>query len=771
MNTNMTKGRKFLSDLKLYSDYLGWNGLEKRYETWEEACEDVFENTHAKKYSYCLPALRPWLDKAKQGYKEMNYLASQRNLQFRGEDIFKHEFKMFNCVTSILDKPSFFGNAFYILLAGCGLDTNMMLPFVKRLPQLAPRTKGTKDFVIQDTIEGWADAAHVLVTSYLYNDSVIGYEEYNGHRIIFDYSKIRPKGARLGRRFKAPGSEGIKKSFECIEQLLNRYLADGDSKEFKSIIAYDIFMFLAEAVLSGGVRRAACSVIVSPEDNDMVFAKVGDWFSTNPQRGRSNNAVGLIKHQFTREEFEYYLNLNKGMADIGFILLNHIYEASNPCREIGFVPLFFNFEDKSIVDRIKVSDISLLEEGKVLTCFNNCNLVDINGRKMKTEKAFYETCEQAAITGTLQAGYTNFKHLTADVLEASIALCQREALLGVGINGFMNSPKILLNPEVLRKGAEIVKETNRKVAAILGIRPAARTTTSKPGGNSGVILGTASGCKTEHDYQYFRVMQLNKQTDTATYLKEHMPALLEEGVYSANKSDYAVFIPIENDADTITNRDVKGVKHLEIIKLIKENWIDAGKNTELCTVDTTEHSVSNTVTIDDPKAIADFIFENQDALRAVSFVSDNTDKDFNQAPNTSVLKLEEIVEKYGDGSLLASGLIVDGLHAFGNNLWLACDALKNTNTELTGDRYIVFEKKEWLRRAKKFSKNYFKGDLDKTIYCLKDVHLYHKWKVINRELKDLDFSKILNEPVYKNIQEFAAMACSADGLSCEIVRI
>jgi ribonucleoside-triphosphate reductase len=465
------------------------------------------------------------------------------------------------------------------------------------------------------------------------------------------------------------------------------------------------------------------------------------------------------------------LNLNKGVSDIGFILMNNIFEASNPCREIGFVPLYFDFNNESIVERIKKSDVTILDEGLITTCFNNCNLVEINGAKMKTDKIFYETCYHAAITGTLQAGYTNFKHLTSDVLQASIELCKREALLGVGITGIMNSPKILLNPAILKAGAEIVVATNKRIASIIGINQSARTTTIKPAGTTSVILGTASGCHAEHSKRYFRVMQLNKETDTAKWLKENMPFIIEEGVYSRTNSDYAVFIPIENEDGTIYKDELKGVKHLEIIKMIKENWVDAGKNIELCTVDTTDHSVSNTVIIDDEPAITDYIFNNQDALRAVSFLSDFGDKDWNQSPNTSVLSAEEIFEKYGEAALFASGLVVDGLHYFNENLWLACDTVKDKNKEIpiTGTREQVLLKKYWVDRAKKFAKNYFKGDLERMVYCLKDVHLFHKWKTVNRQFKEADFTKILSKPVYKDIGNFAAMSCNGD--SCQITRI
>ena len=212
--------------------------------------------------------------------------------------------------------------------------------------------------------------------------------------------------------------------------------------------------------------------------------------------------------------------------------------------------------------------------------------------------------------------------------------------------------------------------------------------------------------------------------------------------------------------------DLTGVKHLELIKLVKENWVDAGKDQNLCIIPTTSHNVSNTVIIDNYDEITDYIFQHQNTFTAVSFLDQFGDKDYNQSPNTSVLNFEEINDKYGEGALFASGLIVDGLHAFDGNLWDACTAVLNKDVVLVGDRYKVFEKKDWVKRAKKFARNYFKGDLDKLTYCLKDVHLYHKWKTINREFKDVDFTKILTKPTFKDINEFTAYSCS--GSSCEI---
>ena len=765
----MDKGRKFLSDLKLYSDFLGYKEDKGRYETWEEATKEVFD-THRVKYADKIkqfPQLNEEINFAEEMYREKNYLTSQRILQFRGDDLFKHNFKLYNCLVMFADKPSFLGNAFYLMLCGCGVGVNMMLPFLDRLPNIQKRTKGTKTFVVQDSIEGWGDAAHVFISSYLTTDPIEGFEEYQGYEIKFDYSLIRVRGAKVCGKFKAPGPGGIKQSFDKMESLMNSYVED-QPKKFKGVIAYDLFMHLANAVLSGGIRRAACNIIVSPEDGDLVYAKTGNWRENNSQRERSNNSVGLIRNKFTKEEFQHLLELNNGISDIGFVFMNHIFELFNPCFEIGFTPLHFDWGNQEIIDRVLASDETLLDEEEFTTGIQCCNLVEINGSKMKNKEIFFETIKAATTAGTLQAGYTDFKHIK-DVLVETKAISEKEALLGVSITGWANQPW-LFDEEVLKEGAQVIKDTNEKMALMLGINPAARSGTVKPAGNSSVILGCASGIHFEHSFEYFRVMQLNKDTETAKWLESNYPFMLEEGVYSETKSDYAVFIPVKNNKGTLYKNDVKGVKHLELIKLVKEFWVDASKNEKYCIIPTTSHNVSNTVIIDDLEEINKYIFEHQNTFAAVSFLSEFGDKDWNQSPNTSVLSFEDIVGKYGKGAVFASGLIVDGLSYFNNNLWEACDHVLNRDKPIIGTREQVLLKKHWIQSAKRFAKNYMKRDLQDMIYCLKDVHLLHKWEEINRKFKPVDFTEILTKPNYIELDTMGATSCSGPQ-GCEITRI
>lgn len=338
--------------------------------------------------------------------------------------------------------------------------------------------------------------------------------------------------------------------------------------------------------------------------------------------------------------------------------------------------------------------------------------------------------------------------------------------MGVSITGWMTRPE-LFNAEILSTGAEYVKATNTDVAQLIGINSSARSTTVKPSGNASVILQTASGIHPEHSERYFRIMQLNKNSETAQWMIENRPEMIENSVWSSTGTDYVVYSPCENPKGTLYKDEMQGVKHLELIRLVQNSWVKEGKTESRCYVPTTEHNVSNTVIIDNKDEIVRYIFDNQDDFTAVSFLSIFGDKDYNQAPFTSVLTTQEIFTKYGEGTLFMSGLIVDGLHYFNNDLWSATEHVLNKDLQFTGDRTQVLLKKDWVRRAKQFAKNYFRRDIKQMVYCMKDVHLLHKWNTIKRNMKPVNFTEILKKPNYTAIDTMGAISCS--GGSCEIV--
>jgi ribonucleoside-triphosphate reductase len=752
----MQAGKKFLSDLKLHSDYLKWREQDNRFETWEEACESIIDG-HKQKYKGLELQLNEYYAKSLELMKSKTVLASQRNLQFRGPQIEKHNSKLYNCTSTYVAYNKVFQNIFYLGLSGCGVGGGLLIPFVDNISEIQTRTKGTKTFIIPDSVEGWADSLGVLMSSFFIDNQP--FPEYAGYEIKFDFSLIRERGAFISGGFKAPGSEGLKVALEKIEKLLINWIATQRSK-LRPIIVFDIICHASDAVLSGGVRRSALNMIVDPNDEEMIYAKTGNWRQENPQRARSNNSVILLRDQVTKEQFEELVRLNEGDNDIGFVFANSWFDMFNPCFEILKIPMLY----KGDLSKIKYEDIpAFVKENSHLFGVQGCNLTEINAEACKTSEEFFEACKVASILGTLQAGYTNFPYLG----KISEEIFKREALIGVSITGWMNNP-MLFNKKLLKLGATIVKESNRTIAKILGINPAARTTCVKPSGNASVILGTASGIHPDHSERLFRVMQLNKESDTAKWLEVNMPFLLEESVWSSSQTDYVVFVPIQNPSDGLFKKDMKGVQHLELIKLVQEAWVNEGTNPELCVYPGINHNTSNTVIIDNKEEVIKYIWEHRESFTAVSFLSDYGDKDFNQAPFTSVSNAEELLDIYGKGVLFVSGLIVDGLHYFSENLWEACDVVKDKKILLTGTREQVLLKKYWIRRVKQFARNFFNGDVNKTIYCIKDVHLFHKWELINRKFHPVDFGKILSKPYYKEISDYASVACS--GGSCEITR-
>lgn len=738
----MTKGKQFISELKLYSDYMKWRDADNRYETWEEACDDVL-NVHLTKYGKGIMDL---IEEIAPAYKSKEFLVSQRCLQFRNEQILKNNCRLYNCSVAYCYSPDVFRKGFFMLLSGAGFGLNLKRKYVSQLPTIHPRGSETITFVIEDSIEGWCDAANAIISSYCQHPSLDA--SLFGKNIRFDYSLIRPEGSYISGGFKAPGHKGLKQSLERIEDFIQNELGNSTGIIFRPYIAYNIFMHLSNAVLSGGVRRSAMNVIFDYDDKEMLYAKTGDWRIKNSHFARSNNSVGMLKYSFTKELFKELISLNKGDNDVGFVLLESEDQMFNPCFEIGF-----DFYDQII----NYND----------TVIQMCNLCEINASKLRNKdgsfspEKFYKICRKAAIAGTLQAGYTNFPYLgkQTEIIVAG------EALLGVSITGWMNNLE-LFNPEILEKGAAIVVKTNKEVAKRLGINPAARLTCTKPSGNASVILQTASGIHPEHSKRYFRVMQLNKENDVAKWIAKNYPEMLEDSKWSASNTDYVAFIPCENE-DGKFKDDLKDIDHLKLIQIAQNHWVRPGKNSETAYNPNINHNISNTVIIDNEDEIVNYIYNNQNDFVAVSFLSRFGDKDFTQAPFTSVLDEKQLLEKYGNGVLFASGIIVDGLHYFDDDLWDACNYVINRTAQLLGKREKVLLQKDWIRRVKKFAKNYFKGDVKQAIYCIKDVHLYHKWCTVNRLFKSIpDFATLLPKPDFINIDTLAAISCA--GGACEI---
>jgi len=736
MQTAFVDTRKLLSEAKFYDGYSRFNDELERYETWDEAVDRVM-SMHEGFYSSKMNKITEYVEEARDAYKQQYVLGAQRALQFGGEQILKHQMRMYNCTSSYADRPEFFGEVFYILLCGAGAGFSVQKHHVKKLPKIQARSKQPKTHVVDDSIEGWATAVDVLLSSYFVNGGK--HPEYAGRRVYFDLSQIRPKGAKISGGFKAPGPDGLRLALDKIEHLLQAEIIDTkDPKKLRPIQVYDIVMYTADAVLSGGVRRSATICLFSPDDEEMMNAKTGNWFMDNPQRGRSNNSAVIVRNESSPEEFNKLMQSVREFGEPGFVFVNSKEHTTNPCVEIGMFP------------QIK---------GK--SGWQGCNLTEINGGKCTSKEEFFKACRAASILGTLQAGYTDFKFLG----DTSKKIFDREALIGASITGWMNNPDVLFDAEVLEEGARIVKEVNREVAEAIGINPAARTTCVKPSGNASVLLQTGSGIHAEHSEMYIRNVQMTKDSEVTAAIKASNPFMVEDSVWSATGSDVVVSFPILPKEGSIFKDELLGVDHLEKVKLAQKHWVEAGTNVELCADEGVRHNVSNTIIVDDWDKVEKYVFENRNSFAGISFLPMTGDKDYNQAPNTAVISAKEMVKKYDTAAIFASGLVVDGLDAF-PNLWQACATAQGMGDDLSLETSDNAIKKDWVRRFNSFAENYLDGDVKKAEYCLKDSYLLHKWNKINKNFKPISWEEDLTEKKYTEVDTLGAAACAGGG--CEI---
>ena len=729
--------RDLMADAKFYEGYSRYLGDEGRYEQWGESVDRVMDMHRDVYKDQLTPELLSLINFSGESYKSKTVLGAQRALQFGGEQLLKHQTRLYNCTSSHCDRPRFFQEAMYMLLCGAGVGFSVQNQHIDKLPDIEKRNKAAKTFVVEDSIEGWSDVFGVLLSSYF---SEGAFPEFKGRRVYFDLNKIRPKGAFISGGFKAPGPEPLRRSLDKVEQLIEALLSEGQSR-LKPIDAYDIVMHMSDAVLAGGIRRSATVCMFSFDDQEMILSKTGNWFVDNPQRGRSNNSAVILRDSIQWVDFQEIMKSVEHSGEPGFIFVDNLEFTFNPCVEIGMLPVTASGESG----------------------WQGCNLTEINGGQCDTLEKFLDACKAASILGTLQAGYTDFTYLPSATKE----IYEREALIGVSITGWMNNPDILFDEDNMRKGAEVVKYWNKVVAKHLGINQAARTCCVKPSGNASVLLKTASGIHGEHSPRYIRHVQMNKEGEVAALLAEMNPNMVEDSVWSNNGTDYCVAFPVESPEGSVYKSDLLGVKQLAFVKKAQQVWVEQGTNVELCVDKNLRHNVSNTITVDNWGEVTKYVFDNREWFAGISFMAASGDKAYPQAPFTEVLTQEQIVAKYGTAALFASGLIVDGLDAFAGNLWTACSTAQGFGEELGEPCHKNMLKHDWVRRASKFSDNYFDKDLALMSDCLKDVYSLHKWEKVTNNISSVDWVASLGEKAFTDIDTLGAVACS--GGVCDIV--
>lgn len=558
----MELSNEILSDITVYMKYARYLPELNRRETWEELVTRNME-MHLKKF----PELELQIRGAYKYVFDKKVLPSMRSMQFGGKPIEVAPNRIFNCAFLPIDHWNSFSEVMFLLLGGTGVGYSVQHHHVEKLPEIRkPNPDRTRRFLVGDSIEGWANAVKTLMRSYF----------QGGSRLRFDYSDIRPKGARLVTSGgQAPGPQPLR---ECLVKLEGILSEKNDGDKLSSIEVHDIVCHIADAVLAGGIRRAALISLFSADDQDMISAKAGNWWEKNPQRGRANNSVVLLRHKIDKE---YFMSLwervkASGAGEPGFYFSNDKDWGTNPCCEIGLRPYQF------------------------------CNLTEVNVSNVETQEDLNERVRAATFIGTLQASYTDF-HYLRDIWRRNT---EKDALVGVSMTGIASGK--ILNLDMEAAAGEVKKE-NKRVAELIGVKPAARTTCVKPAGTTSLTLGTSSGIHAWHAEHYIRRVRVGKNEPIYNYLLNNHPELIEDEYFRPH--DTAVISIPQRAPEGAILRTESALQLLKRVKKITDEWVKPGFRKGQNT-----HNVSATISIKDAEwnDVGEWMWDNRDSYNGLS---------------------------------------------------------------------------------------------------------------------------------------------------------
>ena len=638
----MSFGNQAMSDFVFASTYARYDDELSRRETFDEAV-DRMRGMHIEKYEHLGEEVEGLIDASFDAVKRKEVLASQRALQFGGAPVLSHNMRIYNCATSYCDRVRFFAEALYMGLCGVGVGFSVQRIHTDCLPRLVKRDvwthKVSVDHVVEDSIEGWANALNALMEGYLTEEPIPD----------FDFDQIRPKGSPISAGGTAPGSEPLETALEKIESLLVE-LVQRDVKYLEPIHCFDIVMYASEAVISGGRRRAATIALFDKDDKAMLSAKTGNWYEESMHRALANiSAVHIIGDE-DKASFDELIESAKQYGEPGVIFSSSPYYMYNPCVEIGMCPLLIRDESGEVVRDYTLpmlnDRVTYLNKGySYESGWQTCNLTEINGGAVTSPEDLNAAARNASIIGTLQAGYTAHGYLEP----VSEEIIKRESLLGVSITGIMERPDLLLDEGVLSYAAGVAVETNAEVSSLIGIPPAARVTCVKPAGTTSIILGTSSGIHPHFGERVIRHVQVNKDNPVLQMFEQINPTLCEESQWSSGGTDTVVAFPLEYPKTSVFKKDITAVDFLEKVNAVQRSWVASGL-ARASSCEGLTHNVSNTVSVREGEwdQVSDYLWAHRQELTGVAMLGDIGESCYPQIPNQAILSVEDLGLRYGE---------------------------------------------------------------------------------------------------------------------------
>lgn len=593
--------RNPLAEFVYYRTYAKWIEDEGRRETWIETV-DRYISFMKKNVGSKLKDSE--YEEVRQAILKHDVMPSMRLMQFAGKAAERTNVCAYNCSFIAPSKIEDFAEIMYISMCGTGVGFSVESENVQKLPQIQKQTgKKNKTHVVADSKEGWCDSLTIGLKAW-----------FNGEDVDFDYSEVRPEGARLKTMGgKASGPAPLKQ----LHDFSKKKILENQGRRLSNIDVHDIVCMIGQIVVVGGVRRSAMISLSDLNDLEMREAKDGQFWTHSPQRSMANNSAVYEEQPSTVDFMKEWLSLAEGQTGERGIfnrgsLVNQLPErrlkkvgedtqwGTNPCGEI------------------------------ILQSKQFCNLSEVVCRAEDTEKTLLKKIKLATLLGTYQATLTNFPYLSKEWENN----CSNEALLGVSLTGQWDSTAVR-DEKVLKKLRSESVKVNKQYAKRFGINESTCVTTTKPSGTVSQVVDSSSGMHPRHSEYYIRRVRIGRTDSLFKMLKDqNIPYYPEVGFNYENAPTFVLEFPVKAPKGAITKDNVSALDQLEHWKLVKKNY--------------TEHNPSVTVSVGDDEwiEVGNWIYNNWDYVGGLSFLP-RSDHAYQLAPYEEINKekYEEMIKK------------------------------------------------------------------------------------------------------------------------------